>query len=250
MLEHWLPSLTLLDLAWLAFAVFLSGLARGFAGFGTALVYVPLAGLVLPPVWVIMSILVFDLIGPLPLVPESLRNARRGDLIMLALGLCVGVPTGVWLLADVDPTAFRWGTSILALLLLAVLVSGWRYAHYLRRSGVLGVGALGGFLGGLAGVPGPPVILLYMSGPGRAAEVRATMNLYLLIFEAILIVVFAAFAMLAFEPLLIGVLLIAPYMLACWIGAKLFDPNRERLFRRVAYALIAGAALYGIPWHG
>ncbi|MEM9603808.1 MAG: sulfite exporter TauE/SafE family protein [Pseudomonadota bacterium] len=238
------------DLLWLSFAVGLAGLVRGFAGFGTALVYVPLAGLVIPPVWVVMTILVYDLIGPLPLVPESVRSARRPDLVMLALGLCVGVPVGVWLLADVDPTAFRWGTSLLAGVLLAVLVSGWRYAHYLQPPGVVGVGALGGLLGGVAGVPGPPVILLYMSGPGRAAEVRATVNLYLLIFDAIVFAAFAGFGMLALEPLLLGVLLIPPYMLACWTGARLFDPEREKLFRTVAYVLIGGAALYGIPWHG
>ena len=61
---------------------------------------------------------------------------------------------------------------------------------------------------------------------------------------------FALFGMLAVEPLLIGLCLIPPYMAACWLGATLFDPERERLFRIVAYVLIDAAALYGIPWHG
>ncbi len=249
MMAQWIPSLTTPDLLWLVFAVFLSGIVRGFSGFGTALVYVPLAGLVLPPVWVVLTIIVFDLIGPLPLVPESLRRARLGDLGMLSLGLLVGVPIGVVLLAAVDPTVFRWGTSVMALVLLVVLVSGWRYARYLSKPGVAGVGAVGGILGGLAGVPGPPVILLYMSGPGRAAEVRATVNLYLLSFDFIICVAFAVFGMLALEPIAIGVVLIAPYMLACWLGAKLFDPEKERTFRLVAYALIGLSALYGMPLH-
>lgn len=250
MIAEWLPDIALADLAWLTFAVFLAGLVRGFSGFGTALVYVPLAGLVLPPVWVVMTILAFDLIGPLPMVPESLRSARRPDLLMLLLGLCIGVPAGVWVLSDVDPIVFRWGTSLLALALLIVLVSGWRYARYLAPAGVAGTGMLGGFLGGVAGVPGPPVILLYMSGPGRAAEVRATVNLYLLLFDAVILAAFAVAGMLAAAPLIIGAFLILPYMFACWLGAKLFDPARELLFRRVAYTLIGLSALYGIPWHG
>lgn len=250
MIDLWLPSLSATDFGWLVGAVLLAGLVRGFAGFGNALVYVPLAGTVLPPVWVVMTILIFDSIGPLPTVPESLRNARRVDLAMLALGLCIGVPIGVSLLSGVDPTAFRVGTSVMALAMVAVLVSGWRFLRSLPPPGVAGVGVLGGLLGGVAGLPGPPVILLYMSGPFRAAEVRATANLYLLIFDFILICVFAWLAMLALEPILIGALLIVPYMCACWFGAKLFDPERERLFRTVAYALIAASALYGMPWRG
>lgn len=249
-IAQWLPSVSGPDLLWLVAAVMLAGLVRGFAGFGTGMVFVPLAALVLPPVWVVLTIVVFDLIGPLPLVPESLRRARRVDLGMLVLGLVVCAPAGALLLTRVEPTVFQWGVSGLTLVLLAVLVSGWRFTRYLSKAGVAGVGGLGGFLGGVAALPGPPVILLYMSGPGAAAEVRATVNLYLILFDAMLFIIFAAFGMLILEPMLLGALLIAPYMAACWLGACLFKPERERLFRLVAYGLIGFSALYGMPFDG
>ena len=44
----------------LIFAVMLAGLVRGFAGFGTALVFVPLAAMVVSPVWTIVIMFVFD----------------------------------------------------------------------------------------------------------------------------------------------------------------------------------------------
>ena len=44
-------------------AVFAAGLIRGFAGFGTAMVYMPFASTILSPVSAIITILIFDLFG-------------------------------------------------------------------------------------------------------------------------------------------------------------------------------------------
>ena len=60
----------------LVFAVILAGLVRGFAGFGTAMIYMPIAGTVLPPVWALAAMMVFDALGPLPNVPRAWRDGR------------------------------------------------------------------------------------------------------------------------------------------------------------------------------
>ena len=53
------------------------------------------------------------------------------------------------------------------------------------------------------------------------------------------------------SPLLIGVLLILPNLLAIQVGAAMFHEEREVLYRRIAYSIIAGAAVMGLPiWEG
>ena len=47
--------------------------------------------------------------------------------------------------------------------------------------------------------------------------------------------------------LLLGVLLILPYMAGNLIGARFFRPEQEGIYRRVAYLLIAASALSGLP---
>jgi hypothetical protein len=42
-----------------------------------------------------------------------------------------------------------------------------------------------------------------------------------------------------------------PNLIANVIGARLFDPQAERVFRNVAYVVIASSAIIGLPlWKG
>ena len=49
------------------------------------------------------------------------------------------------------------------------------------------------------------------------------------------------------NPLMLGVLMIVPYTLGNWTGARLFRPEAEKLYRWAAYAIIAASALMGLP---
>jgi len=50
-------------------AAAVAGLVRGFSGFGTAMVYLPVAGQILSPFEALTTLLIMDLVGPLPNIP-------------------------------------------------------------------------------------------------------------------------------------------------------------------------------------
>jgi len=52
---------------------------------------------------------------------------------------------------------------------------------------------------------------------------------------------------LATAPVLIGGFLIVPYAIFNILGAKLFRPDKEKLFRIIAYCLIGFSAVSNIP---
>ncbi|EAR52214.1 hypothetical protein OG2516_02219 [Oceanicola granulosus HTCC2516] len=163
-------------LLWLSAAAFVAGIVRGFTGFGTALVYLPLASMVLDPFFAITTLIVAELVGPLPAVPRALGLAHRRDLGRLALGLVLGMPLGMLLLASLSPELFRLLVSLIALGLVALLAGGVRYRGEMRGRQVTAVGLAGGLLGGVTGIAGPPVILFYMARPLPAATIRANIT--------------------------------------------------------------------------
>ncbi len=232
---------------WLIGATYVAGLVRGFAGFGTAMIYLPIAATVLPPVWAIITLVVFDIFGPAVLVPRVIRDVHLPDLGRLVLGVAAGLPIGLMVLYSVAPEVFRYVVSGLTLVLLLLLISGLRYQGRMTPGLVLGSGALGGMLGGSAGVPGPPVILLYLASPLPAAVVRATVTLYLLSYDVLLLGIFAGMGRLEAVPVWLGVLLAVPNALGNWSGAAIFRPGQEAVYRWVAYAIIGAAALSGLP---
>ena len=105
-------------------AAFIAGLVRGFAGFGTAMIFIPMAALVAEPVYAILMMLTFDFFGPIALLPRAWRDGEPKDVGLLGMGAIIGLPFGAYLLTQLDPVVFRWIVSILAISLLVLLISG------------------------------------------------------------------------------------------------------------------------------
>ncbi|MGR3758259.1 MAG: TSUP family transporter [Tranquillimonas sp.] len=234
-------------LAWIVAAACLAGIVRGFSGFGTAMVYLPVAGQWLTPFEALTTLAAMDLVGPLPNVPRALRDGDPPDVLRLAAGLVLALPAGLLTLSLVPAEAFRYAVSLLALGLLAVLAAGLRYHGPMSPRLVLGTGAAGGFLAGTAGMPGPPVILLYMASPLPVSAIRANTLLYLLLADMALLAAMTLGGVLEPGALWLGLVLILPYTLANIVGAALFRPDRARAYRTIAYGIIALSALNGLP---
>jgi len=234
-------------LGFLLIGVVLAGLVRGFAGFGTAMVYLPFAGQVLSPVAALVTLVVMNIIGPLVNVPRAWHNGRPGEIARLALGALITLPLGVAVLEWMAPQDFRYVVSLLTLMLLALMLSGWRYHGVVSRAMLYVTGAVGGFLAGVAGLPGPPVILLYMASRNPPAVIRANTLIYLIATSAMMLMVFWGGGLLSPAPIMLGLVLAVPYLLANIAGAALFDPKRVALYRAVGYIIIAGSALSGLP---
>ena len=234
-------------LIWLIVAVILSGLVRGFAGFGTALVFMPIAASVTSPIWAIIIMMSFDLLGPVALLPQAYRDSEPREITFLGIGALVGLPIGVYFLTKMDPIIFRWIVSCLSLLMLAFLASGWRYKNPMNIAMMTFVGLISGFLAGIVALPGPPVILSYISGPRPASVIRGNTMIYLFLVDIMTFFVFLTKSLLVLLPFVIGLFLTIPYTFSAIVGQSIFNPKNEHIYRRFAYGLIAASALVGLP---
>ena len=245
MLEFTLQTL-FSDYPAVAFAALVAGLVRGFAGFGTAMIYLPVAAQV-SPIFALTTMIVIDLVAPLIHVPRAIRDGHPSDVLRLALGAAVTLPIGIWLLTIFSPEVFRWGVSLAALLLLVLLWAGVRYRGTPTKPMVFGTGALGGVLTGAVGLPGPPVILLYMASTLPSSVVRANNMLYLILADVLLLGAIWWIGFLEVAALSVGAVLILLYLLGNWLGGRLYRPDAEKTYRTVAYLIIAISAIYGLP---
>lgn len=239
--------LALPGLGWLAAAAFVAGMVRGFSGFGTAMIFLPVAALFVPPIWAIMILISMDLFGPIPILPRAVRDARRRDLALLVGFAALFVPVGLWLLSVITPETYRYFISALALGLVACLLVGLRYRGVPGARLVSATGAFAGVSGGLAGLPGPPVVLLYMASSLPVAAVRANMLLFLFLIDWVLLAVIALRGEAALMPLLIGLALVVPNGLGNLAGQAIFDPARAGMYRGVAYVIVVASAVMGLP---
>src|ERR1700734_177050 len=155
-----------------------SGTARGFSGFGSALIFMPLASSLAAPRLVAALLLIIDFVGATPLIPNAWRQADRKATGIMALGALVGVPVGTYFLSRLDPVTTRWIISGFVFALLLLLLSGWRYRGKDHVALSVGIGGLAGFCRGLAQPGGPPIVGYWLGRPIASAIARANIMLF------------------------------------------------------------------------
>ncbi|NNE54012.1 MAG: TSUP family transporter [Sulfitobacter sp.] len=249
--ETLLAAFQIEGLIWLIAVVLVAGLVRGFSGFGSALIIMPVASSVLAPIEAIIFLTAVELLGPLPNLPAAWRDGAPGEIGLMLFGALLALPLGLWCLTLLHPVLFGWLVSVVVLILLALVMAGWRYRGALTRPLVMGTGGLGGFLTGFIGIPGPPVIMLYMASTQAISVIRANFLLYLLGIDLLLFLLLIGAGVMAWPIFVLGLCVALPYVVVNMIGARLFNPEAARLFRTVAYVVIAASAIVGLPvWKG
>lgn len=234
-------------LGWMGLTILAAGLVRGFTGFGTALIFVPVAGQFLPAAEVVMVMAVTGLFSMTALVSRAWNTADRREVGALALAAALCVPLGIWILSQLDVLTIRWLVSGVVAVTLVTVMTGWRWRGRLGWPGRFAIGAGAGTLGGMTGLTGPAVIIFYLANARSAEAVRANTILFLAALDVVLVTNLALFGHARAETIWIALIMGLPYLIATMIGQALFDPGYERVYRVVAYAVVGVALVSGLP---
>ena len=233
---------------WVALAItVVAGLVRGFSGFGSAMIYIPLVSAVYSPRVAAVTLLLIDTIGAAPFSVRALTQCTWREVLPIYVAAAIAVPIGTMALLIVDPIALRWCVSILVLSLLGVLMSGWRYHGRPSLPATVGVGLFSGFGGGAAQIAGPAVIIYWLSTSNHFHTVRANLLVYFLLLDVTLCVSYFVQGLFTPELIALALLLGLPFFAATWTGATMFHGTSDLLYRRIAYLIIAIAAFVSLP---
>lgn len=224
-----------------------AGLARGFSGFGAALIFMPAASALVGPAVAAPVLLLADGILSVGFLPRAFRLARRRDVALMAAGAMIGVPLGTSILDRADPQLLRWIIAGLASSMLLLLVSGWRYHGTPRPAVTAAVGAVAGLFGGLAQMTGPPVVAYWLSGKETHATMRASIILF---FGATTVFTFVSYivsGLITVQSLWLAALVAPAYALGLFSGSRAFRLASPEVFRRLCFGLIAASVITSLP---
>jgi uncharacterized membrane protein YfcA len=226
---------------------FVSGTARGFSGFGSALIFMPLASSMAAPKLVAALLLIIDLVAAAPLLPNAWKQADRKATSVMVLGALIGVPIGTYMLTRLEPVTTRWIISCFITALLVLLLSGWRYRGKEHASISVGVGGLSGFCSGLAQTGGPPIVGYWLGRPIPSVIARANILLFFGASDLFSAIAYAVTGLINTDAIKFAFVVGPIYAIGVWFGASLFGRASETVFRAICYALIAAAVIIGLP---
>jgi uncharacterized protein len=224
-----------------------SGLVRGFSGFGSALIYMPLISALYGPRVAAPTLLLIDTICSVPFTFHAAPQCNPREVAWVSLAGFIFLPLGVMALVYVDAILLRWFIVALVLVALVALIAGWRYHGKPTVPASLATGAFAGFGGGAVQIAAPPLLIFWLGGANKAATVRANIMVYFLPQALLAMGMYYWNALFTGETITLAILLGLPFALAMATGVYSFHGSSEALYRRVAYFIIAFAGIVSMP---
>jgi hypothetical protein len=225
-----------------AISVF-AGMVRGFSGFGAAMVMTPAFSALYGPAIGISLCLLLEIAVAFPLLPRALKYVDWHRIGVLLLAAVVGAPIGNIVLTHVAPEPMRWTISLIVLVAVALLASGWRFRGKPRPATTLAAGGVSGFLNGLSGMAGPPIVFYYLAGRETAERVRANLTTYFIFVDLMTLAVFAGRDLIGWQTAVQALWLIPAVIAGGLLGERLFPLASERFYRRLAFTLLVAVAI-------
>ncbi len=225
----------------------LSGLVRGFSGFGSALIYIPLVSAIYEPRVAATTLLLIDFTSSAPFSIREFSRCNWREVAPITIVASLMNPIGTLALVFADPIVLRWVISVLVLVLLAVLISGWRYHGKPTLPAMAAVGIVSGLGSGAVQIAGPPVIIFWLGGRDDARTVRANLMVFFILISVTACVTYFTQGLFTANVVVLSLCLGLPFLAAMWIGVRFFHTASDTTYRRVAYGIVAASALVSLP---
>jgi len=211
---------------------------QGLAGFGIGLVSLAFLPFLMSPAHAIVLITLFAAVFTVVIFIPLRRDFTLHGMVELMVGTVLATPAGIWLLAGLPPDVLK---RLIGLVLLVIVALEWLGLYPQRLHGRgwgFGAGLAAGLLGGAIGTPGPPVILYAAAQGWSPRTVKANIQAFLIVNQAVILFGYWWAGLLDREVARLTWLYAVPAVGGLAAGMLLFNRLDRARFRRVVFLVL------------
>jgi hypothetical protein len=226
----------------------LASLTCGLAGFGFALVSVPLLiNFVLPqPQVVVPTVLLLTNLSNCIVLIKARTWIDVKRIWLLGLAGVLATPLGTYLLVVLDTHALNVFIGVVTSLSALALMLGLRRPIRNEKLALLPVGVLSGLLSGSTAMGGPPVVL-FMTNQGTEKQVfRANLTLYFTLLGLSTIPSQIVGGLLTKDVVVYALGALPALTLGTLAGIELARRTREEVFRKLALVIVVASGVVAV----
>ena len=227
-------------------AIALGGFLRGFLGFGAALLMVPILSNILTPAVGLVIMYLVEVPTVLYLMPPALKTGKVKVVLPMILALLFTIPIGFYFVVSLDPEIIRIVISVMVILMVALLASGWKPKGVINIWTMIMGGGFSGLVNGAAGVGGPPFVTVLMARNDDAEVTRSNIIITMGCMSLLTTLTQFFYGMMTFNLLIVSAFAFPIYIGFTWLGAKYFNQSGISYFRKAALLMLILIALITI----
>ena len=215
-----------------------SGLIRGFLGFGSGLITIPILSLLYSPIFAIVFNIVIEIPTTIYLTIIGAKTCRFKEISPMFFSTILTIPIGIIFLLAINEQIIKIIMSVLVIFFVILIASGWRLKSTITTYVLIFTGTISGLMEGVTGMGGPPVVTVLLS-KGHNNDV--TRGNTLIMFTAIVIsAVLSMYYFNLFSKTLIltGIITSPLYLLASFLGSQFYNLSGNKYYRNISLLLL------------
>ena len=227
-------------------AVIVSGILRGYSGFGAALIIIPIFSNLYSPLVALSFHVLIEIPSLMVLLPAAIRAYDRKLVNSSLLVLILAVPFGFYFVSLIETTYLR--LFIGAFVIVSVYVIWRGIPLEISRNKIFFQVACGasGFCQGLMGLGGPPVVTTLISRGDDNVTSRSNIIVVMTVLLLTSLCSQLYHGTVDRIPVTLALILFAPYLVSNQIGKRLFFRYPNDAYRQVTLGCLALIGLHSI----
>ena len=238
--------LSLVEIYFIIFTVFIASIIRGFNGFGFSAICISGFSFILPAIEIVPIILALEVVISIFMVPYIWNKIDWRFVFKILLGIIIGSPIGLYLLKHLSPETTHLSVCLLVIFFFFFLMKGYSNQNINNNYGKIFTGIVSGILNGLSTLGGMPVALFLLITSIQPAVIRGSLAalFFLTDIYAFILSFFSGIVDITTIHRVIPLTIILP--IGVFIGNKFFIKSKEETYRKVVFYFLIFISILGI----
>ena len=238
--------LSLVEIYFIVFTVFIASIIRGFNGFGFSATCISGFSFILPAIEIVPIILILEVMISVFMIPYVWNKIDWNFVIKILIGIVVGSPIGLYLLKYLSAETTHLSVCFIIIFFSILLMKGYSNQKLDNNYAKIFTGLVSGALNGLTTLGGMPVALFLLITSIQPAIIRGSLAALFFITD-IYAFILGFFAGIVDETTIYRTLpLIIVLPLGVYIGDKFFVKSKEETYRKVVFYFLILISIFGI----
>jgi len=237
--------LSIVEIYFVIFIVFIASIIRGFNGFGFSATCISGFSFILPAIEIVPIILILEVIISIFMVPYIWNKIDWNFVLKLLIGMIIGSPIGLYLLKYLSQDTTHLAVCVLIVFFSILLMKGYVNKKINNNYGKFFTGIISGTLNGLTTLGGMPVALFLLVTSIQPAIIRGSLAalFFLTDIYAFVLSFFSGIVDVTTIYRTVPLIIILP--IGVYMGDKFFVKSKEEIYRKVVFYFLIFISILG-----
>ena len=238
--------LSLVEVYFIIFTVFIASIVRGFNGFGFSATCISGFSFIMPAIEIVPIILILEVMISIFMIPYIRNKIDWNFVIKILIGIIIGSPIGLFLLKYLPSELTHLLICVIIIFFSILLMNGYSNTKINNNYAKISTGFIAGTINGFSLLGGMPVALFLLVTKIKPAIIRGSLAALFFLTDtyAFVLSFFGGIVDMTTIYRTLPLIIILP--IGVFIGDKFFVKSKEETYRKVVFYFLIFISIFGI----